>query len=84
VHDINKQVAESFRLKADQIEQSGKNVYRALAFRKAADALEQYPESLLAMYKRSWIKGIEKIPSLGPRLARVVEQELKRQGISRP
>ena len=81
MHEVNHKVAVAFRLKADSYEQQKKDLYRIMAFRKAANALEQHPESLDNMYKRSWLKGIEKIAGIGPRLARAVETELKKLGI---
>lgn len=83
MHKINFDIAAAFRAKADKYEGEGKDVYRVIAFRKAATALENHPEPVDEMYRRSWIKGIEKIAGIGPRIARAVELELKKLGIKR-
>ena len=80
---INLEIASAFRKKADKMEAENKNIYRVVSYRKAADSLDKHDEALDVMYKRSWIKGIEKIPGIGNRLARVIEAELKMRGIKR-
>lgn len=83
MHKINYEIAAVFRDKADRYEQAAKDKFRVFAFRKAATAIEQHPEPLDDMYRRSWVKGIEKIPGVGPRIARAIEQELIKRGITR-
>jgi len=83
--DINREIASVFRSKAQALKQKTgeKYFYRARAYEQAADAIEKLDESLEDMYRRSWIKGIQKIEGIGNRLSRDIERELLRRGITR-
>ncbi|MFC1662867.1 hypothetical protein ACFL04_01710 [Patescibacteria group bacterium] len=81
--DINKKIAEIFRAKADLLERQGKVVYRIIALRRAAEALESHPEGVDVIYQRSWLRGLEKIPGVGNRLAHAIEKELLKLGVKR-
>lgn len=81
---LNVEIAESLRMRAQRLYAKGdRHVFRARAFDHAAQAVETLDESLADMYKRSWIAGIQKIEGIGNRIARTIEAELKRRGVTR-
>lgn len=82
---LNTEIARYFRSKAESLKQKEGEKYhfRAYAYTKAADAIDGLSESLEDMYKRSWIAGMQKIDGIGPRIARDIEGELKKRGITR-
>ena len=82
---INREIAELFRQKAEQFrsKQGESSFFRARAYTRAADAIDHLEESLSDMYRRSWIAGMQQIDGIGPRIARDIERELVRRGITR-
>lgn len=75
---FNKKVAELFYLKAREIQETDGNPYKQWAYRKAAWAIDDLDQSLVDIYKRSWLVGIQKIKGIGNRLAHEIEKEIKR------
>lgn len=80
---INREIASVFRLKADKLEISAKNKFRAISLRKAANALEGLERGVDEIYKHTWLTGLEKIEGIGNRLAHAIEAELRKRGIRR-
>lgn len=52
--------------------------FKPRAYRKAARALENLEEDISLMYKKSGIKGLEKIPGIGKSIAKKIEEYLKK------
>lgn len=78
---INLEIAAVFRLKADKLDISAKNKFRAISLRKAAYVLENLDRGVDEIYKHTWLTGLEKIDGIGNRLAHAIEAELIKRGI---
>lgn len=76
---FNKKMAEKFYLKAREIQEQGGNHYKEWAYRKAAWAIDDLEESLVDIYNRSWLVGLQKIEGIGNRLAHEIEKEIKKE-----
>ena len=76
---FNKKIAAKFYLKARDYQESGQDKYKEWAYRKAAWAIDDLEESLVDIYKKSWLVGIQKIQGIGNRLAHEIEKEIKEQ-----
>jgi DNA polymerase (family 10) len=62
----NAELARIFREIADMLEIMGEVVYKAVAYRRVADAIERYPEDVAALYRRG---TPPKLPGAGPALS---------------
>lgn len=81
---INQQIAEVFYGKERALSAKGeKYKFRALAYRRAAQAIENLDQGLDRIYQHSWLTGLEKVEGIGNRLAHEIEHELKKMGIRR-
>ena len=77
--DINQRIAGIFTAKADALSHKGERFrYRAMAYRRAANALNKLDHGVDEIYARSWLKGLQKIEGIGNRLAHDIENELKK------
>lgn len=79
---INREIAKILYEIAGLLEVKGakinSNAYRQKAYRKAALALEKLEDDISLIYKKEKIKGLEKIPGIGPSIAQKIEEYLKR------
>ena len=80
---INKEIANKFHLKAKELQFYKKDERRGWAYRRAAWALDELDKGVAEIYKKSWLAGLQKIDSIGNRLAHLIENELKARGIER-
>ena len=62
----NAELARVFREIGDMLEIMGEVVYKAVAYRRVADAIERYPEDVAALYRRG---TPPKLPGAGPALS---------------
>ncbi|HYM52002.1 MAG TPA: DNA polymerase/3'-5' exonuclease PolX [Candidatus Dormibacteraeota bacterium] len=62
----NAELARVFREIGDMLEIMGEVVYKAVAYRRVADAVERYPDDVAALYRRG---TPPKIPGAGPALS---------------
>ena len=62
----NFELARVFREIGDMLEIIGEVVYKAVAYRRVADAIERYPEDVASLYRRG---TPPKLPGVGPALA---------------
>src|ERR687892_924555 len=62
----NAEVAQVFREIGDMLEILGEVVYKAVAYRRVADAIERYPEDVASLYRRG---NAPKLPGAGPALS---------------
>lgn len=74
---VNKKIAERFYLLARELQMSGHGGYRALAYRKAAWALDDLKESLRQIYVDRGIVGIMELKGIGKSLACQIENLFK-------
>ena len=63
----NFELARVFREIGDMLEIMGEVVYKAVAYRRVADAIERYPEDVASLYRRG---TPPKLPGAGPALSR--------------
>jgi DNA polymerase (family 10) len=62
----NAELARIFREIGDMLEIMGEVVYKAVAYRRVADAIERYPEDVASLYRRG---TPPKLPGAGPALS---------------
>jgi DNA polymerase (family 10) len=62
----NAELARIFREIGDMLEIMGEVVYKAVAYRRVADAIERFPEDVAALYRRG---DPPKLPGAGPALS---------------
>jgi DNA polymerase (family 10) len=62
----NSELARIFREIGDMLEILGEVVYKSVAYRRVADAIERYPEDVAALYRRG---TPPKLPGAGPALS---------------
>jgi len=74
---FNKEMAAKFYQRARDLKESGGNSYKEWAYRKAAWAIDDLDQSLIDIYQKSWLVGIQKINGIGNRLAHEIEKEIK-------
>ena len=72
-----KRIAEHLANKAYHLELAEERGYRIWAYRKAAWALDDLEQDVRLIYERMGVEGLEGIPSLGKKLAREVEQQIR-------
>ncbi|HEY8179531.1 MAG TPA: helix-hairpin-helix domain-containing protein, partial [Candidatus Limnocylindria bacterium] len=62
----NFELARVFREIGDMLEIMGEVVYKAVAYRRVADAIERFPEDVASLYRRG---TPPKLPGAGPALS---------------
>ena len=62
----NAELARVFREIGDMLEIMGEVVYKSVAYRRVADAIERYPEDVASLYRRG---KPPKLPGAGPALS---------------
>ena len=72
----NKRVVERFARLAYDMELDGRSPSQIWAYRRAAWAIEDLEQELGLIYRRMGVKGLEKIPDVGPNLAKLIEEQL--------
>jgi DNA polymerase/3'-5' exonuclease PolX len=80
--ELNKQIASLFFSKANNLTAKGERYkFRAIAYVRAAQAIENLDRGLDEIYQHGWLVGLEKINGIGNRLAHEIETELKKREI---
>lgn len=59
---------------ADLLQQQGAGEYRVQAYRRAAETLQDLPESVEAIYRRDGLHGLIAIPTVGRAIAAAISQ----------
>lgn len=78
---VNTDIAAVFYQKASILQGKGeRHKFRALAYIRAAKAIEGLDRGLDEMYAHGWLVGLQRIPGIGNRLAHDIETELKKRG----
>jgi Holliday junction resolvasome RuvABC DNA-binding subunit len=78
VDRMNAQVADRLEEAAQLLEQQKANPFRVQAYRNAASTVRGLPRSVLAILHEEGLEGLDRLPSIGPALARAIEQVVMR------
>jgi hypothetical protein len=71
---MNRQVAARLGEAADLLEQQQANPFRVQAYRNAASTVRALPRSVLTILHEEGLEGLDRLPGVGPSLARAIEQ----------
>jgi DNA repair photolyase len=74
---INRQIAERLFLKTYELELAQAQSYRIWAYRKAAWAIDEWPESLAEIFRQQGESGLQKLPGIGKGIVAEISQWLK-------
>jgi hypothetical protein len=77
---INKKIAKIFN-KIAELEEIKGMPFKARAYRKAADLLNNLKEDISLIYKENGLKSLEKLPGIGKSIAQKIEEYLKKREI---
>jgi len=69
---FNEQVARRLDETADLLMEQGANVYRVLAYRRAADTMRHLSEPVSDILRREAVDGLRRMPGIGERLATAI------------
>ena len=72
----NSTLAESLREVADRLEAQSGNPLRVAAYRRGADTVAAWPESLQALFGREGVAGLEALPNVGKGIAAALAELL--------
>jgi DNA repair photolyase len=75
----NKRVAELLFLKVHELELEQALDRRIWAYRKAAWTVDEWPESIAALYQEKGETGLQELPGIGSRLAGLIGQWLREE-----
>ncbi len=78
----NEQIAQQLERIAELLEGQDANPFRIQAYRRAAETLRGLDEPAHAILAREGIAGLERLPNIGERLARSIEQYVVGGGIA--
>ena len=73
---INRLVAGYLDDAADMLQSDGADAVYVHAYRAASDSVRHWPISLAVMYAHRGVEGLEEVPAVGPRIARVIREVL--------
>jgi DNA repair photolyase len=76
---INKRIAERLFLRTYDLELEQAKDYRLWAYRKAAWTVDEWPESIGALYKARGEAGLRDLPNIGPSIAGLIAQWIEEQ-----
>jgi hypothetical protein len=77
---INQEIAKALQEIAGLLEIKGV-AFKPRAYRKAAYAIENFPDDIALIYKKDGISGLKKIPGIGKSIALKIEEYLKKRKI---
>jgi DNA polymerase (family 10) len=72
LHPMNAQVANKLEEVAALLEQQKANPFRVQAHRNAASTVRSLPQSVLDLLREEGLAGLDRLPSIGPVLARAI------------
>jgi DNA polymerase (family 10) len=78
----NEQIAEQLERIAELLEGQDANPFRVGAYRRAAETLRGLDEPAHKLLAREGIEGLQRLPNIGERLARSIEQYIEGGGIA--
>ncbi len=76
---LNKRAAEMLANKTYTMELDGESSARIWPYRKAAWAIEDFPQDIGLLYKTMGLKGLQSIQNVGPSIGKQVEQLIIKQ-----
>lgn len=75
---MNRQIAGRLEEAARLLDDNGADAPCARAFMLAADSVRHWPISMAVMYRHRGLEGLEDVPGVGPRIARVIRELVTR------
>ena len=78
---INKEISKILR-EIEKLLEIKETSFRARAYKKAAESLEELKEDVSEIYKERGIKGLNEIPGVGKSIAKKIEEYIKKGKIS--
>lgn len=75
-HSLNVEIAKAFESVAQVLEQQGANPFRIQAYREGAATLRRLTGSVREIFVREGLPGLERLPAIGPILARGIRDVL--------
>lgn len=76
-HYTNKQLADTFTLIGDLLEIKGEIIYKILAYRKAADSLNELGRDVSDIWEEEGLQGLQAIPGVGKAIAEKIDELLR-------
>jgi DNA polymerase (family X) len=73
----NQAIAEKLLELADLLEQQDANPFRVNAYRRAAQTVAGHEEALTALAAREGTEGLDRLPGIGPSIARAIQEMLR-------
>lgn len=73
----NQHIAQALREMAVLLDAQADNPYRVAAYRRAADTVAQWPQSLRDIHRQQGEPGLDALPGVGPRIARAIAELLQ-------
>lgn len=73
---LNRMIAGRLEEAADMLRQHGADPVFVRAYRLAASSVRHWPISMAVMFKHRGVEGLEEVPGVGPRIARVIRELL--------
>ncbi|MFN2237317.1 MAG: helix-hairpin-helix domain-containing protein, partial [Anaerolineales bacterium] len=73
----NKQLADTFTLIGNLLEIKGEIIYKILAYRKAADSLNELGRDVSDIWEEDGLKGLQAIPGVGKAIAEKIDELLR-------
>jgi DNA polymerase/3'-5' exonuclease PolX len=72
----NWRIAKQLIARAHDVESHGASIYRARAYRRAAETVQKLECPLAAIYAVNGLEGLEQLPTIGRHIARRIEKLL--------
>src|SRR5690606_26361199 len=69
---INAEVAARLEEVAHLLHEQDANPFRVEAYRRAAETVRGLPESVAAIYRHEGLEGLDRLPTIGPAIARAI------------
>jgi helix-hairpin-helix protein len=73
---LNRMIAGRLEEAAEMLSQDGAEPVSVQAYRLAASSVRHWPISMAVMFKHRGLEGLEEVPGVGPRIARVIREVL--------
>jgi len=70
-------IADCLRQYARELDAEGGNLMRVRAYRRAAQMIDELDEPLATVLERGGRRGLQCLPTIGPRIARAIESLIR-------
>ena len=81
---LNRMIAGRLEEAADTLRHDGAALVYVRAYTQAASAVRHWPISMAVMYRHRGVTGLEEVPGVGPRIARVIRELLTHRRLPLP